>query len=105
VRFQPSQHSEYGASTTLATTALSTEATLAALMSTGTVSGGAAAAGAAAASGGGGGHLSDKGFLGLNWRSIGASVVVGTCVAITTDIVLSFLKPRLFQRAPSTEKK
>lgn len=104
MRFQPSQHSEYGASTTLATTALSTEATLAALMSTGTVSGGAAAAGAAA-SGGGGGHLSDKGFLGLNWRSIGASVVVGTCVAITTDIVLSFLKPRLFQRAPSTEKK
>jgi hypothetical protein len=104
VRFQPSQHSEYGASTTLATTALSTEAALATLVSTGTVSGGAAAAGAAAA-GGGGGHLLDKGFLGLNWRSIGASVVVGTCVAITTDIVLSFLKPRLFQRAPSTEKK
>ena len=105
MKFQPSHRSEYGESTTLATTALSTEATLAALMGTGTVSGGAAAAGAAAAGSVGGGHLSNTGFLGLNWRSIGASVLIGTCVALSTDIVLSFLKPRLFHRAPSTEKK
>lgn len=107
MRFQPSQHSEYGASTTLATSALSSEATLSAIAAGNMASGASAgaAAGGAAAVGGGGGHVLGTGFLGLNWRAVGASILIGTCVAVGTDLVLSFLKPRLFQRAPSTEKK
>ena len=34
--------------------------------------------------------------LGLNWKAIGASVLVGTLVAIGTDLTLTFVKPRLF---------
>jgi len=102
MRFRPSQHSQYGESTTLSTTALSMEATLASL-ATGAVAGGAAGAGIAAASAGGG-HLSKEGFLGLNWRSIGASVLIGSCVAIGTDLVLSFLKPRLFKKNEPEKK-
>ena len=44
----------------------------------------------------GGRHLSASGFLGLNWRSIGAAVVVGTLVAVGTDLALEFLRPRIF---------
>lgn len=44
----------------------------------------------------GGRHLADSGFLGLNWRSIGAAVVVGTLVAVGTDLALEFLRPRIF---------
>jgi hypothetical protein len=109
MRFRPSRYSEYGeATTTLATTALSTEANLAALAAgtgqaiSGSIGAGAAAGGAAAASGG---HLSSTGFLGLNWRAIGASILVGSCVAIGSEMVVSFLKPRLFKRAEASEKK
>jgi hypothetical protein len=59
-------------------------------------SAGAAAGGAVAAAPTGSGHIDPNGFLGLNWKAIGASVLVGTLVAIGTDITLTALKPRLF---------
>jgi len=102
MKFRPSAHSEYGVSTTLATSALSSEANLTAIAA-GTAASGASAsatAGGAAAAGGGGGHVLGAGFLGLNWRAVGASILIGTCVAVGTDIVLSFLRPRLFKSKP-----
>ena len=51
----------------------------------------------------GGRHLSPAGFLGLNWRSIGAAVVVGTLVAVGTDLALEFLRPRIFGKKTSRE--
>lgn len=51
----------------------------------------------------GGRHLSATGFLGLNWRSIGAAVVVGTLVAVGTDLALEFLRPRIFGKKTSGE--
>lgn len=102
MRFQPSTHSQYGVSTTLATTALSAEATLAAVGAGASASGtsAGAAAGGAAAAGGGSGHIVGTGFLGLNWRAVGASILIGTCVAVGTDLILSFLRPRLFKSKP-----
>lgn len=82
--FRPS-HRSYGDGTTLLTTAVAT----AAGASTGAAAGGAAASA-------GGGHLDPGGFLGLNWKAVGASVLVGTLVAIGTDLTLTFVKPRLF---------
>lgn len=46
----------------------------------------------------GGRHLSQTGFLGLNWRSIGAAVVVGTLVAVGTELALGFIRPRVFKK-------
>lgn len=51
----------------------------------------------------GGRHLSAAGFLGLNWRSIGAAVVVGTLVAVGTDLALEFLRPRIFGKKTGKE--
>jgi hypothetical protein len=83
-RFRPSARS-YGEGTTLLTTAIAG--------ATG-ASAGAAAGGAAASTGSG--HIDPSGFLGLNWKAIGASVLVGTLVAIGTDLTLTLVKPRLF---------
>jgi hypothetical protein len=85
-RFRPSARS-YGEGTTLLTTAIASAAG---------ASAGASAGGAAAAASPAGGHIDPNGFLGLNWKAIGASVLVGTLVAIGTDVTLTFLKPRLF---------
>lgn len=64
----------------------------------GVASTGAAAGGAAAAESSdvGGRHLDEAGFLGLNWRSIGAAVVVGSLVAVGTDLMLEVVRPILF---------
>ena len=51
----------------------------------------------------GGRHVSSTGFLGLNWRSIGAAVVVGTLVAVGTDLALEFIRPRIFGKKTSKE--
>jgi hypothetical protein len=51
----------------------------------------------------GGRHILDGGFLGLNWRSIGAAVVVGTLVAVGTDLALEFLRPRIFGKKTGKE--
>lgn len=51
----------------------------------------------------GGRHVSPTGFLGLNWRSIGAAVVVGTLVAVGTDLALEFIRPRIFGKKTSKE--
>jgi hypothetical protein len=66
----------------------------------GTASTGAAAGGAAAAesSAVGGQHVDDTGFLGLNWKSIGAAVVVGTLVAVGTDLMLETIRPLIFKK-------
>ena len=66
----------------------------------GTASTGAAAGGAAAAESSdvGGRHVDATGFLGLNWRSIGAAVVVGTLVAVGTDVMLEVIRPILFKK-------
>lgn len=68
--------------------------------STGAAAGGAAAGGAAAAESldVGGRHLDGTGFLGLNWRSIGAAVVVGTLVAVGTDLMLETIRPLIFKK-------
>jgi hypothetical protein len=60
--------------------------------STGSAAGGAAGGAVAVA----GGNLDPNQFLGLNWKAIGASVVVGTLIAISTDVALGYLRPRLF---------
>jgi hypothetical protein len=83
--FRPS-HRSYGDTNTLFTTAVAGAA--------GTSTG--AAAGGAAASAPSGGHLDPNGFLGLNWKAVGASVLVGTMVAVGTDFALTLIKPRLF---------
>lgn len=83
--FQPSQRS-YGEGTTLLTTAIAASAGASA----------GAAAGGAAASSSASGHLDPSGFLGLNWKAVGASILVGSLVAVGTDLTLTFLKPRLF---------
>ncbi len=57
---------------------------------------GSAAGGAAAASGGGGGHLDPEQFLGLNWKQVGASVLIGTSVAIGTELALTVLRPIVY---------
>jgi hypothetical protein len=64
----------------------------------GVASTGAAAGGAAAAESSniGGRHIDEAGFLGLNWRSIGAAVVVGSLVAVGTDVALEIIRPILF---------
>jgi hypothetical protein len=90
-RFNPSHRSGYGEPTT---TLLSAAAGAAAASTAVTTSAGAAAGGAAASTTSG--HLDPNGFLGLNWRAIGASVVVGTLVAVGTDFALTIIKPRLF---------
>lgn len=66
----------------------------------GVASTGAAAGGAAAAESSdvGGRHLDNAGFLGLNWRSIGAAVVVGTLVAVGTDLMLEIVRPLIFKK-------
>ena len=66
----------------------------------GAASTGAAAGGAAAAESSdvGGRHVDGTGFLGLNWRSIGAAVVVGTLVAVGTDVMLEVIRPILFKK-------
>lgn len=51
----------------------------------------------------GGRHILDGGFLGLNWRSIGAAVVVGTLVAVGTDLALEFIRPRIFGKKTGKE--
>jgi hypothetical protein len=68
--------------------------------STGASAGGAAAGSAAAAESldVGGRHVDDTGFLGLNWKSIGAAVVVGTLVAVGTDVMLEVIRPILFKK-------
>lgn len=70
------------------------------LMRYGTASSGAAAGGAAAAESSdvGGRHVDETGFLGLNWKSIGAAVVVGTLVAVGTDLMLETIRPILFKK-------
>jgi hypothetical protein len=70
------------------------------LMRYGTASSGAAAGGAAAAESSdvGGRHVDETGFLGLNWKSIGAAVVVGTLVAVGTDLMLETIRPFLFKK-------
>lgn len=83
--FRPSRQS-YGDANTLLTTAVAGAAGASA----------GAAAGGAAASTTSSGHLDPKGFLGLNWKAIGASVLVGTLVAVGTDFALTVVKPRLF---------
>lgn len=92
-RFRPSHRSGYGEPTT---TLLASAIGATAAASTMTASAGAAAGGAAASTSSPVGHLDPNGFLGLNWRAIGASVVVGTLVAIGTDFALTVVKPRLF---------
>lgn len=64
----------------------------------GVASTGAAAGGAAAAESSdvGGRHLDSSGFLGLNWKSIGAAVIVGSLVAVGTDIMLEIVRPIIF---------
>jgi hypothetical protein len=65
----------------------------------GAASSGAAAGGAAAAaesSAVGGQHLDSVGFLGLNWKSIGAAVIVGSLVAVGTDVTLEIIRPIIF---------
>jgi hypothetical protein len=64
----------------------------------GAASSGASAGGAAAAESSsiGGRHTDEAGFLGLNWRSIGAAVVVGSLVAVGTDVALEIIRPILF---------
>ena len=66
----------------------------------GVASTGAAAGGAAAAESSdvGGRHVDGTGFLGLNWKSIGAAVVVGTLVAVGTDVMLEVIRPILFKK-------
>ena len=66
----------------------------------GAASSGAAAGGAAAAESSdvGGRHIDGTGFLGLNWKSIGAAVVVGTLVAVGTDLMLEVIRPILFKK-------
>lgn len=66
----------------------------------GVASTGAAAGGAAAAesSDAGGHHLDETGLFGLNWKSIGAAVVVGTLVAVGTDLMLEVIRPILFKK-------
>lgn len=91
-RFRPSHRSGYGEPTT---TLLASAIGATAAASTMTASAGAAAGGAAASTSPVG-HLDPNGFLGLNWRAIGASVVVGTLVAVGTDFALTVVKPRLF---------
>ena len=90
MRFRPSS-SSYG-QTTLLTTAIAASAGVAA----GASAGAAAAGGTAAAGTTGSGHLDPKGFLGLNWRAIGASIIIGSLVAVGTDLTLTIIKPRLF---------
>jgi hypothetical protein len=62
--------------------------------STGAAAGGAAAA--AESSAVGGQHLDTTGFLGLNWKSIGAAVIVGSLVAVGTDLMLEIVRPIIF---------
>lgn len=93
MRFRPSS-SSYG-QTTLLTTAIAASAGIAAGASTGAAAGGAAASGSTAS-----GHLDPNGFLGLNWRAIGASILIGSLVAVGTDITLTLIKPRLFGQKP-----
>ncbi len=64
----------------------------------GAASSGAAAGGAAAAESSdvGGRHLDTAGFLGLNWKSIGAAVIVGSLVAVGTDVMLEIIRPIIF---------
>jgi hypothetical protein len=95
--FRPSSHS-YG-QTTLLTSAIAASAGVAAGASAGAAAGGAAASSSAS------GHLDPKGFLGLNWRAIGASILIGSLVAVGTDITLTLIKPRLFGQKPEGEKK
>lgn len=67
----------------------------------GAASSGAAAGGAAAAAEStdvGGRHLDATGFLGLNWRSIGAAVIVGSLVAVGTDLTLEIVRPFIFRK-------
>jgi hypothetical protein len=44
----------------------------------------------------GGRHLDSGGFLGLNWKSIGAAVIVGSLVAVGTDLMLEIVRPIIF---------
>ena len=44
----------------------------------------------------GGQHLDTTGFLGLNWKSIGAAVIVGSLVAVGTDLMLEIVRPIIF---------
>lgn len=64
----------------------------------GVASTGASAGGAAAAESSdvGGRHLDSGGFLGLNWKSIGAAVIVGSLVAVGTDVMLEIVRPIIF---------
>ena len=66
----------------------------------GAASSGAAAGGAAAAESSdvGGRYVDATGFLGLNWKSVGAAVVVGTLVAVGTDVLLEVIRPILFKK-------
>jgi len=66
----------------------------------GAASTGASAGGAAAAESSdvGGRYVDATGFLGLNWKSVGAAVVVGTLVAVGTDVLLEVIRPILFKK-------
>jgi hypothetical protein len=57
-------------------------------MSSGGAVGGATAAAA-------GGHLDPEQFLGLNWKAVGASVLIGTSIAIGTELALTVARPML----------
>lgn len=65
--------------------------------STGSTAGGAAGGAVAAVASG---NLDPNQFLGLNWKAIGSSILIGTMIAISTDITLTWLRPKIFRPQP-----